>query len=147
MEKQHYFRMHRRTGGGKRIRMDDPPVFEEDQFQAGPSSAPVEEQPHNESRMTRLRARGGVRDRPPIIDEDDEDMFQQAPPIVHRQKRKATTARKPPAEKIVKEKEVVEKIVDRERDVTQDETSLYFIVRHSKSPIAVLKLIRFFFCF
>lgn len=89
-------------------------------------------------RMTRLRARGGVRDRPPIIDEDDDDMFQLAPPIVHRPKRKAGGApRKPAAEKVTKEKEIVEKTVDRERDVTQDETSLYFIVRHSKAAIAV----------
>lgn len=86
-------------------------------------------------RMTRLRARGGVRDRPPIIDDDDEDMFRVAP-IVIRAKRKA--GRKPAAEKVAKEpKEIVEKVVDKERDVTHDESSLYYIVRHSKSPITV----------
>lgn len=85
--------------------------------------------------MTRLRARGGVRDRPPIIDDDDEDMFRVAP-IVVRAKRKV--GRKPAAEKPPKEpKEVVEKVVDKERDVTHDESSLYYIVRHSKSPITV----------
>lgn len=85
--------------------------------------------------MTRLRARGGVRDRPPIIDEDDEELFQIAP-IVMRQKRKprkqiAERTEKPPKP----EKEKVEKVVDHERDVTQDETSLYYIVRHSKVSI------------
>ncbi len=86
-------------------------------------------------RMTRLRARGGVRDRPPIIDDDDEDMFRVAP-IVIRAKRKV--GRKPAAEKPPKEpKEPVEKVVDKERDVTHDESSLYYIVRHSKSPITV----------
>lgn len=94
-------------------------------------------------RMTRLRARGGVRDRPPIIDDDDEDMFRVAP-IVIRTKRKA--GRKPAAEKVAKEpKEIVEKVVDKERDVTHDESSLYYIVRHSKSPITVrFKLFQIF---
>lgn len=90
--------------------------------------------------MTRLRARGGVRDRPPIIDDDDEDMFRVAP-IVIRAKRKV--GRKPAAEKVPKEpKEPVEKVVDKERDVTHDESSLYYIVRHSKSLITV----RILFC-
>lgn len=87
--------------------------------------------------MTRLRARGGVRDRPPIIDEDDDELFQIAP-IVTRQKRKP---RKPVTERPEKppkpEKEKVDKVVDHERDVTQDESSLYFIVRHSKAAITV----------
>lgn len=91
-------------------------------------------------RMTRLRARGGVRDRPPIIDEDDEELFQVAPPIVARTKRKPAV-RKQPVERVEKpEKERVEKptsAVDRERDVTSDENSLYFIVRHSKAAISV----------
>lgn len=91
-------------------------------------------------RMTRLRARGGVRDRPPIIDEDDEEMFQVAPPIVARAKRKPAV-RKQPVERVERpEKERVEKptsAVDRERDVTLDENSLYFIVRHSKAAITV----------
>lgn len=104
-------------------------------------------------RMTRLRARGGVRDRPPIIDDDDEEMFQPAPLVITR-KRKPGAGRKPAAERVEKEKPIVEKpprVVraspvhpraaaggdDRERDVTQDETSLYYIIRHSKSAIAV----------
>lgn len=90
-------------------------------------------------RMTRLRARGGVRDRPPIIDDDDEDMFRVAP-IVIRAKRKV--GRKPATEKVAKEpKEPVEKVVDKERDVTHDESSLYYIVRHSKAPITVRLII------
>lgn len=113
--------------------------------------------PHNESfsdqgegespvkggRMTRLRARGGVRDRPPIIDEDDDDMLFNPAPVSAR-KRKAAGPRKAPVERVEKEKQVVEKApverervaVDRDRDVTQDETSLYYIIRHSKSAIA-----------
>lgn len=86
--------------------------------------------------MTRLRARGGVRDRPPIIDEDDDDIFN---PVPTQRKRKVV--RKEPKERVEKEKpekERVEKIIDRERDVTQDETSLYFIIRHSKASIAVI---------
>lgn len=48
------------------------------------------------------------------------------------------------------EKPVVEKppIVgshDRERDVTEDENSLYYIIRNSKSAIAVIFIIPFFF--
>lgn len=51
--------------------------------------------------MTRLRARGGVRDRPPIIDDDDEEMFRAAPVIPNTRKRKQPTARKqPPAERL-----------------------------------------------
>lgn len=88
-------------------------------------------------RMTRLRARGGVRDRPPIIDDDDEEVFsRQRAPVVTPRKRKV--GRKPAAERVEKEKPVVEKVVvDRERDVNSDETSLYFIMRHSKSSITV----------
>lgn len=96
--------------------------------------------------MTRLRARGGVRDRPPIIDEDEDDvmLFQQIQPKAPARKRKAPTPRKPAAERVEKEKQVVERVpvdrerapVDRDRDVTQDESSLYYIIRHSKSAIA-----------
>lgn len=93
-------------------------------------------------RMTRLRARGGVRDRPPIIDEDDDEMFRVAPPIVARVKRaprnkKLVTERVERVEK--PERERVERGTggDKERDVTQDETSLYWIVRHSKAAITV----------
>lgn len=51
--------------------------------------------------MTRLRARGGVRDRPPIIDDDDEEMFRAAPVIPNTRKRKQpTTRRQQPAERL-----------------------------------------------
>lgn len=89
-------------------------------------------------RMTRLRARGGVRDKPPIIDEDEDDFWA---PVVR--KKKPEKVRKPPGERREKvdrpRKEHMDKEqerIDMERDVTTDETSLYFIVRHSKSPIA-----------
>lgn len=92
--------------------------------------------------MTRLRARGGVRDRPPIIDDDDEDVYtRQRAPVVTPRKRKA--GRKPAAEKVEKEKPAEkEKVttVDRERDVNLDESSLYYIVRHSKSSITVCQM-------
>lgn len=45
-------------------------------------------------RMTRLRARGGVRDRPPIIDEDDEEMYNPAPLAPNTRKRKPAAARR-----------------------------------------------------
>lgn len=91
--------------------------------------------------MTRLRARGGIRDRPPIIDEDDDDMlFNPAPVVVRKRK----LPRKPPAERVEKERPVVEKVVverDREREATtQDETSLYYVIRNSKAAIAVNQL-------
>lgn len=93
-------------------------------------------------RMTRLRARGGVRDRPPIIDEDDDDLFRVAPPIVARIKRAPRKKQAERVERVEKpEKERVERaVVDKERDVTQDETSLYWIVRHSKAAITVGEL-------
>lgn len=94
-------------------------------------------------RMTRLRARGGVRDKPPIIDDDEDDFY--APVL---KKKKGPTTKKPPTER----RERVERPrkddgdkeqerIERERDVTTDESSLYFIVRHSKSAIAVSKSI------
>lgn len=51
------------------------------------------------TRMTRLRARGGVRDRPPIIDDDDEEMYNPVP--TSAKKRKAGVGRKPVVEKVV----------------------------------------------
>lgn len=88
-------------------------------------------------RMTRLRARGGVRDKPPIIDEDEDDFWA---PVVR--KKKQEKPKKPPGERREKperqRKEHIDKEqerIDMERDVTTDENSLYFIVRHSKSPI------------
>lgn len=52
--------------------------------------------------MTRLRARGGIRDRPPIIDDDDEEMFNPLP--TSAKKRKAGAGRKPVVEKPVIER-------------------------------------------
>lgn len=97
--------------------------------------------------MTRLRARGGIRDRPPIIDEDDDDMMFNPAPVVVPRKRKV--GRKPAVERVEKERHVVEKVVvDRERDVNLDENSLYYIMRHSKSAIAVnIFFISCLFCF
>lgn len=89
--------------------------------------------------MTRLRARGGVRDKPPIIDDDDSEMI--------LEKKKRRPGRKPVGEREKIDKPVrerIEHIVERERDITQDESSLYFIVRHSKAAIVVSKLIIFF---
>jgi len=90
--------------------------------------------------MTRLRARGGVRDKPPIIDDDEDDFFA---PIARKRKTPAT--RKDPKERKERverpRKEPVDKghheRIDNEREITTDENSLYFIVRHSKNPIAV----------
>lgn len=94
------------------------------------------EPPVKGGRMTRLRARGGVRDRPNYIDDDDEEVFARAPVVTPRKRK---VGRKPAAEKVEKEKPppVEKMVVDKERDVNLDETSLYFIVRHSKSAIAV----------
>ncbi|XP_055322653.1 cohesin subunit SA-1 isoform X2 [Sitodiplosis mosellana] len=143
--------------GGKRIRMDDPvPMeYEEDMYRGGAGSDHLNESysdrddgesPVKGGRMTRLRARGGIRDRPPIIDDDDDEIYHAPPPTQSARKRKAGAGRKPVAEKIVErvEKPVVEKppVVhhhrgdDRERDVTEDENSLYYIIRNSKSAIA-----------
>lgn len=97
------------------------------------------------TRMTRLRARGGVPTKPPIIDEDDEDMFL-AP---SNRKRKLP---KPPKEKVEKEpktprvrkeREVVEKEppeerIIREREITTDENSLFWILRYSKNTITTI---------
>lgn len=95
-------------------------------------------------RMTRLRARGGIRDKPPIIDDDEDDFFA---PVAR--KRKQPGPRKQPGERRERvdrpRKDHIEKEqerVDMERDVTTDENSLYFIVRHSKSAIAVSENIR-----
>lgn len=45
------------------------------------------------------------------------------------------------------EKPIIERnppsVADRERDVTEDETSLYYIIRNSKSAIAVNKMIQY----
>lgn len=84
-------------------------------------------------RMTRLRARGGVRDKPPIIDDDIDE------PVVVKRKKPAKPKAPVEREKPVKvPKERVEHeptAIEKERDVTQDESSLYYIVRHSKATI------------
>lgn len=82
--------------------------------------------------MTRLRARGGVRDKPPIIDDDEPEM------VLEKKKRrpaKKTVGEREKVDKPVRER--VEHTVEKERDITQDESSLYYIVRHSKAAIVV----------
>ncbi|KAH8329283.1 hypothetical protein KR074_006906 [Drosophila pseudoananassae] len=124
--------------GGKRIRMDDPPPeYEELHSDALNESTSDADSPTK--RMTRLRARGGVRDKPPIIDDDEDEFFA---PVARKRKTPAT--RKPPAERKERverpRKEPVDKghheRIDHEREITTDENSLYYIVRHSKNPIA-----------
>lgn len=133
--------------------MDDPPPLDydeepryghvggsNDQLNESYSDHGEGDSPVKGGRMTRLRARGGVRDRPPIIDEDDEEIFNPARSVA--KKRKVGAPKKQPVERVEKEKPIVEKPpppvgADRERDVTQDENSLYYIIRHSKSAIAV----------
>lgn len=110
--------------------------------------------------MTRLRARGGVRDKPPIID-DDVDEF--VLPVMKKQKKQPRQLKiKPileprerqeraPRERVERPpRERAERaqvhhggeaggggggLDDKERDVTTDETSLYYILRHSKAAI------------
>lgn len=100
--------------------------------------------------MTRLRARGGVRDKPPIIDDDDEEEFL---PIAKRAK-KAAAPRKTPGEKPPRAERARKENPDRDlerididKDVTTDEKSLYFIIRHSRSAIAVSFLILYKYIF
>lgn len=82
--------------------------------------------------MTRLRARGGVRDKPPIIDDDEPEI------VLEKKKRRPGRKAAGEREKIEKPvRERVEHIVEKERDITQDESSLYYIVRHSKAAIVV----------
>ncbi|XP_030376965.1 cohesin subunit SA-1 [Scaptodrosophila lebanonensis] len=125
--------------GGKRIRMDDPPPYEEG-IHSDVLNESTSDGDSPTKRMTRLRARGGVRDKPPIIDDDEDDFFA---PVAR--KRKTPQTRKQPAERKERverpRKEPVEKShhqerIDNEREITTDENSLYYIVRHSKNPIA-----------
>lgn len=123
--------MHRR--GGKRIRMDDPPPdYEDERDHHNESFSDGMDTGESPKRMTRLRARGGVRDKPPIIDDDEEDEV----PVIRKKKagRKPAVERHPRVEK-EKDHTKEQERIDRERDVTTDESSLYFIVRHSKSAI------------
>ncbi|XP_052860606.1 cohesin subunit SA-1 [Anopheles cruzii] len=146
--------MHRR--GGKRIRMNEPPPFEEPEqlYQSEPhneswssgghdDAAPPEETGEpSRGRMTRLRARGGVPLKAPIIEDDDDDFFFEKE---HQKKRKAP-GRKPkevvpkePSEKPVRVyQEREERVVVTDRESTTDESSLYYILRHSKQSIATI---------
>lgn len=89
--------------------------------------------------MTRLRARGGVRDKPPIIDDDDEEFYPAAKKLKKAAAPKKTPGEKPPrAERVRKENPEKDfERIDIDKDVTTDEHSLYFIIRHSRSAIAV----------
>uniref|UniRef100_A0A2M4CYG0 Putative sister chromatid cohesion complex cohesin subunit stag/irr1/scc3 n=1 Tax=Anopheles darlingi TaxID=43151 RepID=A0A2M4CYG0_ANODA len=148
--------MHRR--GGKRIRMNEPPPEYEE------PEPPYQNEPHNESwssgggqeeaahpeevgepsrgRMTRLRARGGVPLKAPIIEDDDDDFFFEKE---HQKKRKAPGRK--PREVVPKEhhekpvrvyQEREERVFVTDRESTTDESSLYYILRHSKSTITTI---------
>jgi cohesin complex subunit SA-1/2 len=89
--------------------------------------------------MTRLRAakRGGVAAKQPIyIDyEEEDDLFfsRKRKPTRKPVEREKHHVEKPHHERVEKERFVADK--DRESNI--DENSLYYIVRHSKSAIAV----------
>lgn len=146
--------MMQRRHGGKRIRMDEPPpdIQEhlaemaddiDDQMEGGPSSGVG-------TRMTRLRARGGVPLKAPIIDDDDDDIFFGGGAVVPiqplpkkiKQKREPRAPKQPRPPKLPKEPRVrreheeKEQTTDREREITTDENSLFYIIRHSKSSIS-----------
>lgn len=109
-------------------------MTENDEAEAGPSG----------QRMTRLRARGGVPTKPPIIDEDDEDLFtanrkRKLPkPLKEKVEREPKEPRQPrvPREPKVQEPAESERVV-REREITTDENSLFWILRYSKNTITV----------
>lgn len=94
-------------------------------------------------RMTRLRARGGVPTKPPIIDEDDEDIFmanrkRKVPkPLKEKVEREPKEPRQPRAPREPKVVEPAEDRVVREREITTDENSLFWILRYSKNTITV----------
>ncbi|GAB0097039.1 SA [Sergentomyia squamirostris] len=129
-------------GGGKRIRMMEATFNEQMNESESDHGGDSESSPSKPGRMTRLRARGGVRDKPPIIDDDIDDLIE---PTVKKRKQYTKHVKKAPAEpreRIEREpRERQERVKDPEketRDVTTDETSLYYIVRHSKSAIATI---------
>jgi cohesin complex subunit SA-1/2 len=105
----------------------------EEASEAGPSG----------QRMTRLRARGGVPTKPPIIDEDDEDIFQAnrkrklPKPFKEKPEREPKEPRAPRAPREPKQIEPVEDKIVREREITTDENSLFWILRYSKNTITV----------
>lgn len=107
-----------------------------DEMEAGSSTG---------QRMTRLRARGGVPTKPPIIDEDDEDFFtsSRAPKRLKLPKPpKEKIEREPKTPRVRKEREVVEREpVERDnfqREITTDENSLFWILRYSKNSITTI---------
>ncbi|XP_053673037.1 cohesin subunit SA-1 [Anopheles nili] len=134
--------------------MNDPPVeYEElnsdllnESWSSGghdDAGHPEESREPSRGRMTRLRARGGVPLKAPIIDDDDDDdIFGKE----HQKKRKAPrkpreTVQKEHHEKpprVYRHEEREERVVVADRESTTDESSLYYILRHSKSTIATI---------
>ena len=104
------------------------------------------EGPATGSRMTRLRARGGVPTRPPIIDEDDEDLFmtnrrRKLPkPLKEPKEPREPKERQPRAPREPKNQEPAEDRIVREREITTDENSLFWILRYSKNTITVTNI-------
>lgn len=89
--------------------------------------------------MTRLRARGGVPAKPPIIDDDEEETLM----VKKRKMPKKVVVEKERVEKVPVEK-VTEKFEREKVDKTLknvDENTLYYIVRNSKSSIAVSSIL------
>lgn len=112
--------------------------LQDDPGEAGPSG----------QRMTRLRARGGVPTKPPIIDEDDEDIFTSNRKRKLPKLPKEKVEREPKTPRVRKEREVIEKEpleerIIREREITTDENSLFWVLRYSKNTITVSVLIIF----
>lgn len=110
-------------------------MTENEETEAGPSEVG--------QRMTRLRARGGVSTKPPIIDEDDEDIFmanrkRKLPkPLKEKVEREPKEPRQPRAAREPKHQEPAEERIVREREITTDENSLFWILRYSKNTITV----------
>lgn len=110
-------------------------MTENEEAEAGPSG----------QRMTRLRARGGVPTKPPIIDEDDEDLFtanrkRKLPkPLKEKVEREPKEPRQPraPREPKAPAEPADDRAVVREREITTDENSLFWILRYSKNTITV----------
>lgn len=85
----------------------------------------------------------------PIIDDDDDDVFfglsaAAAAKKLPRAKKLPTTPKQPRAPRAPREPKVHHERVerdqpyDKEREITTDESSLYFIIRHSKSSISTI---------
>lgn len=122
---------------------DPPPEIHEHLAEIGVEDHDEEAGPSG-TRMTRLRARGGVPLKAPIIDDDDDDFFfgSQVPKKQPKPKKVPTTPKQPRAPRQPREPKVHherverEPVYDKEREITTDETSLYWIIRHSKSSIS-----------